>query len=155
MSFNLESFINNPSVDQLELNLRKEDWRQLAQAYHIDAPSRLRKDELKRVVINHFVESFVLDADAFRLCPQQSVRDEGDQEVSDSDYNLQAEARALPQSPFNKSVVSLEVEKIKLGRERMNQERELEIMRLREKRELELLRIKRKTERTGRASKRT
>ncbi|XP_076061605.1 uncharacterized protein LOC143037351 [Oratosquilla oratoria] len=101
MPFNIETFIKNPSVDQLEYDLKMDDWRLLAQTYQINAPTRLRKDELKRVVIESLVDLLILDADAFQLLSQESARDvtEGDPVNAFKDFKSHGEISADEKSP--------------------------------------------------------
>ena len=153
MAFMLRNFVENPTISKLESNLTKSDWRHLAQNYNIFAPSSLTKQELKETVVKGLVELEILSVEAYRLLPQASsvevsvseevVQEMGGLNLSDGETEgtppNPRDTRSDP-SPLNRSVISLEVEKIRLERERLEwqermQERELEQQ---ERREIEL-----------------
>lgn len=136
MAFVLRSFVNSPSVSKLEGNLRKQDWRHLAQNYAITAPSHLVKQELKVVVIRSLVEQGVLSEDACRLLPQTTLETEDGISEGDLGENVEDSQREeTPRDPSrtlnfppssNRSVVSLELEKIRLEREKLEYEKQMQ-----------------------------
>ena len=128
MAFVLRNFVESPSVSKLQVELRKQDWRHLAQNYDIPAPSSLVKQQLKEVVIKGLVAQEILTEEAYQLLPQASFEPEvslSGEDDGEIDVTPSILGQRHPRSSLNLSVVSLEAEKIKLEREKLaHQERE-------------------------------
>ncbi|KAK4328732.1 hypothetical protein Pmani_000873 [Petrolisthes manimaculis] len=60
--FNLEEFVDNPSVGALT-TLQKKEWISLATAYQLEPRPNLTKTQLQRLVLEHFMEEEILDRD--------------------------------------------------------------------------------------------
>ncbi|KAG7172050.1 hypothetical protein Hamer_G001026 [Homarus americanus] len=66
--FDITDFIANPTVDKLEgADLRKADWKTIADHFEIPISRSLRKDRLKEVVIQGLISSELLSDEAVRL----------------------------------------------------------------------------------------
>ncbi|KAK4296090.1 hypothetical protein Pmani_031391 [Petrolisthes manimaculis] len=63
--FNLEEFVDNPSVGALT-TLQKKEWISLATAYQLEPRPNLTKTQLQRLVLEHFMEEEILDRDEVR-----------------------------------------------------------------------------------------
>ncbi|KAK4314574.1 hypothetical protein Pmani_014149 [Petrolisthes manimaculis] len=63
--FNLEEFVDNPSVGALT-TLQKKEWIRLATAYQLEPRPNLTKTQLQRLVLEHFMEEEILDRDEVR-----------------------------------------------------------------------------------------
>ncbi|KAK3895645.1 hypothetical protein Pcinc_000568 [Petrolisthes cinctipes] len=120
MSFILRNFVEEPTVSKLEGDLKKQDWRQLAQKYNIVASSSLVKKQLKDVVIKGLVSNQVLSEEAFRLLPQ-AIRYEKDSSEDDDSEMLK-----LDQERINLEREKLELKKKELEARERESARELE-----------------------------
>ena len=62
MSFNLEEFIKHPSKKDLD-SLLKPQLKQVAQLLNIESGEQMKKVELKRLVLDHFIEEDLISDD--------------------------------------------------------------------------------------------
>ncbi|KAK3890349.1 hypothetical protein Pcinc_005727 [Petrolisthes cinctipes] len=131
MSFILRNFVEEPTVSKLEGDLKKQDWRQLAQKYNIVASSSLVKKQLKDVVIKGLVSNQVLSEEAYRLLPQ-AIRYEKDSSEDDDSEMLK-----LDQERINLEREKLELRKKELEARERESARELEARERESARELE------------------
>ena len=54
-SFDLKNFVENPSLEKLKGNIRKQEWKDIATHFSITFTERMNKEVLK----NHVIETLV------------------------------------------------------------------------------------------------
>lgn len=64
--FSIADFINNPSASSL-VDIRKDDWKAIAEYYQIPIKSSWPKSEIKENVVKALIDKEVLDVDALTL----------------------------------------------------------------------------------------
>ena len=74
--FDLDKFIDSPSVQALSGRVKKDDWVQLAKAYNIIIRSSWKKEDIKKTVLKFFVDKTILDKDAMNLCEQSAMSED-------------------------------------------------------------------------------
>ena len=73
--FNIEEFVENPSVAALESGLKKADWICLAETYAVTIKRSWKKALIVSAVVEYLVDSDVLGSAALKLCEGKDISD--------------------------------------------------------------------------------
>ena len=72
MSFNLEEFIESPTVEEINI-LRKTDLLTIAQHYKLGATSAMTKGQVKQMVMQYFVDEEIFPESTMVLAEQGTM----------------------------------------------------------------------------------
>ncbi len=153
MSFDLEKFTHEPSVELLNLG-KKPDLLNLAKHYELkEVKSSLRKHEIKNILVQYFVDEDIFDEKALSLIVDvpsvSSSRDLELLKLQQREKELEIE-REREERKFQEKQLEIEIERERAQREIEEKERERQFQREKEEREREREREKEEREREER-----
>ncbi|KAJ8022814.1 hypothetical protein HOLleu_37813 [Holothuria leucospilota] len=131
MPFNLDKFVASPSVEELD-SLKKSEIVKVAKHYGIEFQPLMRKDEIKRYVLEYLVDEGVLPSTVLETAI--TVPTDNTFELKRLEIEMNKEIR----------LKEMEREREREERERERKEREMQMQKEKEEREMQMQRKKRK-----------
>ncbi|KAJ8033885.1 Protein split ends [Holothuria leucospilota] len=132
MPFNLDKFVASPSVEELD-SLKKSDIVKVAKHYGIEFQPLMRKDEIKRYVLEYLVDESILPS---------TVLETAITVPTDNTFELKR-----LEMEMNKEIRLKEMEREREREERERKEREMQMQKEKEEREMQMQMQKEKEER--------
>ncbi|KAJ8036302.1 Protein split ends [Holothuria leucospilota] len=133
MPFNLDKFVASPSVEELD-SLKKSEIVKVAKHYGIEFQPLMRKDEIKRYVLEYLVDESILPSTVLETAI--TVPTDNTFELKRLEIEMNKEIR----------LKEMEREREREERERERKEREMQIQKEKEEREMQMQKEKEERE---------
>ncbi|KAJ8048539.1 Protein split ends [Holothuria leucospilota] len=130
-TFNLDEFVASPSVEELDL-LKKSEIVKVAKHYGIEFQPLMRKDEIKRYVLEYLVDESILPS---------TVLETAITVPTDNTFELKR-----LEMEMNKEIRFKEMERESEREEREREEREMQMQKEKEEREMQMQKEKEERE---------
>ncbi|KAJ8033072.1 Protein split ends [Holothuria leucospilota] len=131
MPFNLDKFVASPSVEELD-SLKKSEIVKVAKHYGIEFQPLMRKDEIKRYVLEYLVDESILPS---------TVLETAITVPTDNTFELKR-----LEMEMNKEIRLKEMEREREREERERKEREMQMQKEKEEREMQMQKEKEERE---------
>ena len=132
MAFQLENFIEQfnqtPSLELIS-SLRKSDLLVVGKHYGLEVKQAMRKDEIKKIVVEHLVDDNVLPPDVLQQLPSVTVGTDFEIRKLEMELHYRLEAKRLEEEQENKRLEA-EQENKRLEAEQENKRLETENKRI-------------------------
>ncbi|KAJ8047239.1 hypothetical protein HOLleu_06193 [Holothuria leucospilota] len=130
MPFNLDKFVASPSVEELD-SLKKSDIVKVAKHYGIEFQPLMRKDEIKRYVLEYLVDESILPSTVLETAI--TVPTDNTFELKRLEMEMNKETRL---KEMEREREREEREREREERERERKEREMQMQKEKEEREM-------------------
>ncbi|KAJ8037567.1 Protein split ends [Holothuria leucospilota] len=152
MPFNLDKFVASPSVEELD-SLKKSEIVKVAKHYGIEFQPLMRKDEIKRYVLEYLVDESILPSTVLETAITVPTDNTFELKRLEMEMNKEIRLKEMEREREREERQREEREREREERERERKEREMQMQKEKEEREMQMQREEKAREHEFRARK--
>ncbi|KAJ8025865.1 Protein split ends [Holothuria leucospilota] len=152
MPFNLDKFVASPSVEELD-SLKKSEIVKVAKHYGIEFQPLMRKDEIKRYVLEYLVDESILPSTVLETAITVPTDNTFELKRLEMEMNKEIRLKEMEREREREEREREKREREREERERERKEREMQMQKEKEEREMQMQREEKAREHEFRARK--